>query len=284
MSGAPVPADTIDPSDLRAACVEAFADYLVGPLTLSPAAWPEFLARQGVDLALSRVACDARGRPMAFAFVAPRPALSTWRLATMGAVPAARGNGSAPALLDDLAARAAEAGLRGLELEVFARNERACRLYRRHGFEIVAPLHGHDATADDGSVPSIVPLEPVPREHALETLARLEASGNLPFQLGSASLASSARWTAWQRGTALLAFADDASQSPGNRIVIRSLVDTDPAQRDAEALARALRAVHPRHAITMPPLLPPALGADAMLRAGFARQPLHQWWMRRRLG
>jgi len=54
------------------AFTEAFADYLIGPFVLTLAQWPGFVARQGVDLSLSRAAM-LDGKLAAFALVAPRP-------------------------------------------------------------------------------------------------------------------------------------------------------------------------------------------------------------------
>lgn len=269
-----VPAHTVDPAALHAAFTTAFADYVAGPFTLGLAQWPHFLARQGATLALSRVALGTDGQPRAFALVAERPLQRRWRLATMGAVPAARGQGDAPVLLQDLAVRARAAGQRGLELEVFAQNPRAVRLYERQGYVHVADLHGHDA-APGGGTPA-TPPPAVDRAEALAWLEAVEAGGlDLPLQLGARALATAEGWTAWRQGSAQLVHGE----GPGGGRLIRSLVDTDPAQADAEALARALRATHPAQAITMPPLLPDALGGRALQRAGFSRQPLHQGWM-----
>ncbi len=276
-------ADLLPAAALHAAFGEAFADYLAGPFQLSLADWPGFLARQCADLRLSRAALDDDGQVLAFALTAPRTHRRRWRLATMGATPAARGSGAAAALLADFIARAAAAGQRGVELEVFAQNTRALRLYQHQGFVPVAELHGyavHDAAAPPG------PADPqaadaVPRSEALAWLDAAEAQGlDLPLQLGAAVLAVAPDWTAWRRGSAQLVFADGPE---GSRRIL-SLVDRDPAQRDAEALARALRAAAAGRALTLPPLLPPALGGDALRRAGFAPQPLHQLLMRRAAG
>jgi len=146
----------LTPADLHAAFGAAFADYLIGPFSLPLAAWPGFLARQGVDLTLSRAALDGEGRILAFCLVAPRPALGRWRLGTMGALPAARGSGAAPALLDDFIARAAAAGQGAVELEVFAQNARALRLYQGRGFAPLHELHGY--VAEPGCVsPAVAP-------------------------------------------------------------------------------------------------------------------------------
>ena len=86
----PVSASGFPAEALRAAFVLAFSDYLAGPPTLTLAQWPTFLGRHGIDLEASRVV--SRGdEVLAFALVTPRPALSTWRLAAMGAVLQTRG-------------------------------------------------------------------------------------------------------------------------------------------------------------------------------------------------
>lgn len=233
-------------------------------------------------LAASRVAPGAGGRPDALALVAPRgPA--RWRLATMGVRPAARGGGAAQRLLDDLVARARAAGVAALELEVFAQNERALRLYRRHGFEVVHGLYGHVAEpgeaqhADAGALPA--PRAPA---DALAWLSAAEAVlPDLPLQAAAAGVAGlPAGWQAWGRGTAQLV-ADTAA--PG-RVRIASLVDLDPAQHDAGQLVRALRAAWPAARLEVPPLQRDDVGGAALSRLGWRREPLHQWLMRRPLG
>ena len=136
-----VPADTLPEAGLHAATVAAFADYLVGPFEMTLAQFPSFVGRQGVDLARSRVAVRD-GAIGAFAYVCPRPEVGRWRLGVMGALPSARGSGAAPALLDDFVERAAAEGLPHVELECFAENERALRLYRSRGFEVIRGLDG----------------------------------------------------------------------------------------------------------------------------------------------
>src|SRR5688572_25328379 len=91
------PAVDVAPAHLHAAFTTAFADYLIGPFRQPLELWPRFLGRQGVDIEQSRVA-SGTGGILAFALVAPRPDAASWRLGVMGAVPAARGTGAAPAL------------------------------------------------------------------------------------------------------------------------------------------------------------------------------------------
>ncbi|WP_374563830.1 N-acetyltransferase family protein [Ideonella sp.] len=274
------------PADWHAAFTAAFADYLIGPFNLTLAQWPAFLARQGVDLALSRAAV-VDGALVAFALVAPRPVRGRWRLGTMGALPAARGSGAAPALLDDFIARARQAGVRTLELEVFAANERALRLYQGRGFETIHPLRGHER-APGPAAGEAPPVQAVTLDEAWAWLDAADARiADLPLQVTSqvlrvaaAAAPAGAPLQAWRDGDAQLVFAEQPAQQA---VAVHSLVDLDPAQPGALALAQALAARHPGHTLRVPALQRPDLGGDALQRAGFAPQALHQWLMRRAL-
>lgn len=282
-----VPGHELPGTEWHAAFTAAFADYLIGPFQLSLAQWPGFLARQGVDLALSRAAV-VDGHLLAFALAAPRPGLvpPRWRLGTMGAVPAARGAGLAPRLLDDFLARAAAHGAAVAELEVFAANERAVRLYQGRGFEVVHGLHGYErpTTAEPPAASEGPAPQPVTLDDAWAWLDEAERSlPDLPLQVTSPVLAVAAAGPgvlrAWRLGSAQLVFAD----RPGEPLALLSLVDHDPAQAGAEALALAVAAAFPGRLLRMPPLQRADIGGDALERAGFVRQPLHQWLMRRAL-
>lgn len=273
-----VAAGDLDPARLHAAFTAAFADYLIGPFELAPAQWPQFLARQGVELAESRVALQ-RGEPIAFCLAAPRPEADSWRLGTMGALPAARGSGAAPALLDDFVARAQAAGVRSVELECFARNTRALRLYQGRGFQEVDALYGYRHAG--GAVESAdVPMQ-VELPDAFDWLDACAAAGiALPLQVTPRSLrALPLALQAWRRGDAQLVFSEGADA----RLQVHSLVDRVPAQQDARALAAALLARYARRAIHVPQLQRQAVGGAALESLGFERLPLHQLWLRRPL-
>ncbi|HSW07264.1 GNAT family N-acetyltransferase [Aquabacterium sp.] len=269
-------ADAVAAADLHAAFGAAFADYLIGPFTLQRADWPVFLARQAVDLRLSRIA-EQQGRILAFALVAARPAQARWRLATMGAVPQARGSGAAPQLLDDFVARARAAGQAAVELEVFAQNERALRLYRGRGFAPVHELHGYvlRRARCDGPVPAVVEVElPAAWVWLDEAMQQLP---DLPLQVTPAGLAASPQpLQAWQHGQAQLVFAEQA----GGTVMVHSLVDRDAGQHDAQALVQALMARHAGRDMLVPQLQRLDLGGQALRRLGFVPHDLHQLWMR----
>ncbi len=272
-------ADTRSDAELHAANLAAFADYIAGPLQLTLDQWPSLLGRQGIDLALSRVAV-VDGQVAAFAYACPRPESGRWRLAIMGATPAARGSGAAQALLDDFLARAQAAGMGAAELECFAQNERALRLYRSRGFDVVCPLNGWkpaDASPSptrDAGAPAVRAVE---RADAFAWLAEANRRVEmLPFPNTHVSQSAQPRpLTFWRSGDALLVF----SVVDGTPTTIHSLVDLDPALPGAHALARAVRRAHPD--VVAPPVLRDDLGGAALRRAGFELGALNQVLMKR---
>ena len=273
-----VAADSRTTAELHEANLAAFSDYIAGPLQLTVDQWPSLMGRQGIDLALSRVAVQG-GEVVAFAYACPRVESGRWRLAIMGATPAARGTGAAQALLDDFLARAQAAGMGAAELECFARNERALRLYRSRGFDVVCPLNGWKspgapAPARDAHVPE---MRAVAREEAFAWLADANARVDmLPFPNTHFSQSAQPRpLTFWRCGEALMAF----SAVEGTPTPIHSLVDLDPALRGAETLARAVRETHPD--VFAPPVLRDDLGGAALARAGFEPAELNQVLMKR---
>lgn len=273
-----IPTDQLAPEALHAAFARAFADYLIGPFDLAIEQWPGFVLRQGVDLSLGRAAVDAERRVLAFALVAPRPALKRWRLGTMGAVPEARGSGAAVQLLQDFVQRGREAGLTAVELEVFVQNERAARLYRRHGFVERHALHGYQRQSDAGEA-RVPPAElACTQAEALAWLREAEAAiVDLPLQVSAGVVGVlPVPWMAWRHGSAQMVFTGDS----GSGVIVRSLIDRNPAQKDAEALVQALLAAYPGAKVSVPALQRGDLGGEALQRCGFAVEALSQAIMR----
>jgi len=272
--------------ELHAAFAEAFGDYLAGPFSLPVAQWPQFLRRQSVDMVQSRAAMQGDA-VLAIALVAPRPMLRSWRLAMMGALPQARGAGAAPALLDDFVERAAAAGMTHVELECFAQNERALRLYRSRGFEVLHPLRGYtraaDATQRAAMARSGDDAFDVSIESAFDWLdAAARDLGDLPMQVTSPCLRAhpgTSPLSARRMGAAQVVYA-----LPGDDVLtIQSLVDRGAGQAQAGSLVAGLMHDYPSRRIAVPQLQRPDLGGDALERLGFEQLPLHQFFMRRRL-
>lgn len=276
-----LPAADIPPADLHAAFTRAFADYLIGPFTLPLDQWQRFLARQGVDLASSRVALGATGI-QAFALTAPRADQASWRLGTMGAVPAGRGTGAAPALLDDFIARAEAHGLQQVELECFAQNERALRLYRGRGFVETGTLYGYAAPAGTMAAgPSDPGVEPVALAEAwdwIDTVSRRRR--DLPLQVTPPALRpQTVTLHAWRCLQAQVV----AGQSAPSQLTIYSLIDESTEQRGAERLVAHLMRRMPAHAVQVPQLQRDDVGGRALQRLGLHRLPLHQLLLRKEL-
>ncbi|OWQ85235.1 hypothetical protein CDN99_22095 [Roseateles aquatilis] len=281
--------DEVAPEVLHDTFVRAFADYLIGPFQVPLEQWPMFLARQGVALDLSRVARDAAGAPLAFALVARRPLSNRWRLATMAATPQARGSGAAPALLDDVIARAAAAGQEAVELEVFVQNDRARRLYEGRGFAKVHELFGY--LAEPGTLAPADAPPAAPRAVDMpRALAWLDAAEqrypDLPLQVTAATLRHGQDYRAWQIAGNRESIAGEARAQvvfalPDETVMIHSLVA--PEDADARALLRALAAVHPGRRLRVPQLQRDDMGGAALRALGAVAQPLHQQWMIRRL-
>lgn len=275
-------ADTRSSAELHAAFAGAFSDYVAGPFRMTLAEWPSLQGRQGIVNALSRVALRG-GEVIAFAFTCPRVESGRWRLGAMGALPAARGSGAAQALLDDFLARAQAAGMGAAELECFAQNERALRLYRSCGFETVCALNGWKA------VTSPAPARDAPRADADTAVREIDrdtafawlAEANqriemLPFPNTHFSQSAQPRpLTFWRCAQARAAF----SVVEGTPTHLHSLVDLDPSLAGAEALARALQQAHP--GVFAPPVLRDDLGGATLARLGFERAELDQVLMKR---
>lgn len=281
----PIPAHTLPADALHHAFSEAFADYLIGPFQLSPAQWPGFLARQGVDLSLSRAILAPAGPCLAFALVAPRPDERRWRLATLGARPSARGSGVAAQLLDDMLVRARSAGQEAVELEVFAQNPRALRLYQGRGFEVRHALHGFSLQAPppQGETAAPPPIQAVPRGDALAWLAQARRRWpDLPLQVSDLALQHQADWLAWQAPSGTEATAQLVASLPdAHSVLVHSLVSAQ-AEAAAALLDGVLQA-HPGRRLRVPPLQRDDLGGQVLRARGATVEPLHQLWMWRPL-
>ena len=251
----------------------AFANYVVTFPTLDVEAWRATTARQGCDLALSLAACRD-GRVAAFSLITPRGGGIT-RIATMGARPDARGSGIAGALLDQSLDEARARGDGLAELEVFAQNERAFRLYRSRGFQPVCTLAGFEA---NGLAGQDAPVSEVARENGVQWAQAFErdARGALPWQVSAGAIAAApAVQRIWRLGGAQVAWLEGA-----DTITVMSVLDHDTAYADAARLLGALAHRFPKHKLRAPQLQREVGPADAFERAGWTRSPLFQYLMR----
>jgi hypothetical protein len=243
---------------------------------MPPGGWDALARMQGFALEESRVALDSSGRAQAFAFVAMRPERGSRRLAAMAAVPSARGAGMAPALLDDFIKRAAQAGCERVELECFAQNARALRLYTSRGF---TPLHDLLGFAGIPEGAASRDAAEVDLDDAMAWQADFERELDLPFQVTPRSLREQpAPLYAWRCGDAQC-FVRETPDT----LLVPALVDTSHGQRDGVELLRAMAHKYPGRTIRLPQLQRADLAARPCESAGLQRAELHQVWMTRGL-
>jgi ribosomal protein S18 acetylase RimI-like enzyme len=268
-----VRADSVEPDNIRDCLNEAFSDYLIRMPSLDAEGWRGFLTRQSVDLSISRVGLR-EDRVEAFALVMVRGNAS-WRIAVMGARPDLRGTGLAPRLLDETLDDARSRGLPSVELEVFAQNERAFRLYVSRGMKPVSSLFGYEAVA--GSPGFDVPVQSVTLDQARLRAEEIEHASALPlpWQVGPAAI-SRLPGTAqcWQHGSGQVVFSEVTGL-----IHIHSLLDSAADYRCAAKLLGALRAAFPEAMLRAPPLQAEHGAAQAFRSAQWTEAALFQYLM-----
>ncbi|HEY0856493.1 MAG TPA: GNAT family N-acetyltransferase [Albitalea sp.] len=268
-----VPADGYGAQALSTCFSAAFEGYIAGSMVMAAADLTRFLDRQGADLGLSRCVVDDDGELLGLCFVGAFDGRR--RIGGMGMLPRARGSGAAGLLLRRVIGEARSAGCSALELEVFAQNTPAVRLYRSHGFVEIAPLWGYERVAGAPVAAGTVPKRIGRRRAGGWLLARGRA--DLPYQVSGHALAhADPSATLWRIGRAVMLFSEVA---PG-RLMIGLLNDLDPAQHDASRLLAALIEAHPGHTIKVPQLMRDEVAGAALRAMGFVPMALHQLQMR----
>lgn len=245
------PASAVPLAELAATFTRAFDGYVGGTMALDRDGLAALVARQGVDLARSRVAAED-GRPLGFALVAPRGRRA--RVAAMGVVPEAAGRGLARALLERLRSDARDRGDLRLELEVIEQNERAARLYRAAGLEPHERLLSFRRAAPAAASPAgLVEAEP---EEVAEAVV-VHGDPDLPWPVDGFDLARlGPPVRGWRQGDAwALAVAADGA------LVLRALVVGRAGRRAGAGrrLLDALQAAHPGLELRVPALCPARL-------------------------
>lgn len=252
----------------------AFSDYLIH-ISIPPEHWDLVLKSQGISIDDS-FAIGEDDKVLALILVCK--AGNRMRVATMGAVPEARGTGAAGRLMDKVTDEAKRRdGIKTLELECFAQNERAIRLYKSKGFTSVEVLHGYtsepvgDAAAPESAAEALN-VYAVSAESAIAWLEDARIA-HLPLQVGPESMRAlpESMFQVFRLGSAQL-FSKPSSP---NTLII-NMIDTSPAQEDARALLRLFRAAHPEKKIFVPELQRTDLGGDALEAEGFERKNLYQ--------
>jgi GNAT superfamily N-acetyltransferase len=272
-----VPASSVPTDAIRDCLNESFSDYLIRLPRFEADSWSTFLHRQGVEIGLSRVGVIG-DRVISFALVTPRSG-HCWRIAVMGARPEARGSGIAPRLLDETIAEAQSRQLRSVELEVFAQNTRALRLYQSRGMTTATVLQAFEATAS--SRRAIFPVKSVTHETAARRASEIESGSSiyLPWQVcGEAIRRLPGVPHCWQSGSAQIVFTEMTGL-----VLVQSLLDSNPDQAGAVDLLAMLRDTYPDAILRAPQLQAEPGAALAFRTAGWRQAELHQNLMVRSL-
>jgi ribosomal protein S18 acetylase RimI-like enzyme len=271
------PASSVPTDAIRDCLNEAFSDYLIRLPRFDSDSWSGFLHRQGVEIGLSRVGVIG-DRVISFALVTPRSA-DRWRIAVMGARPEVRGSGIAPRLLDETLADAQSRQLASVELEVFAQNTRALRLYQSRGMKPATALLAFDARAS--SRRAILPVKSVTHDAAVRRAREIEAGSDvsLPWQVCADAIRRLPGVPhCWQAGSAQMVFVEMTG-----RVLIQSLLDSDPDYARAADLLATLRDTYPEAALQAPQLQAEHGAAVAFRTAGWLQAELYQNLMVRSL-
>ncbi|OON70112.1 hypothetical protein B0919_05065 [Hymenobacter sp. CRA2] len=197
----------------------------------------------------------------------------TSRVAAMGLVIEARGQGLGKPMLQTAIDEAKRRGDQLLMLEVFTNNEPAIRLYERLGFRITRTLSGFQRpagatpTESDDALTEIDPL----------TLARRvvqHGDEQLPWMIAGETLVATTAplVQAWQlEGNAFALVRPEADKT-----VLLSLVVPTAVRRQGwgHRMVRALEARYPGTSLLMPCLLPPGAGQELLRSCGWEQTAL----------
>ena len=266
------PAHTLTLDRLAALFNEAFAGYIGGNVNFTAAALARFMSRDNVDLELSQV-FYRDDQPVGFGYVARQGWTS--RLAAFGVIPSAAGAGVGKAAMTAMVEQARGRRDRDYLLEVIEQNERAVKLYKGVGFEIMRRLVGYAAENPNGEAADL-------RQIDIPSAARVvvqHGALDLPWQMAGATVM---RLTppdvAFELDGAYAVISNP--EAPG--IALRALIVPLELRRQGRAtrLLRALFAAYPQKKWVVSATCPEEIGGELLASLGFERQAISQWQMR----
>jgi len=273
-----VPASNYSLSELVKLLNRGFEEYFI-PIHFSGDMFSNMLHKDGIDLTDSRVLL-ADDQACGIALIARRHTLKTSRVAAMGIAKETRRKGAGSWFMKELIEDARKRGDHELVLEVIEQNEPAVKLYRKYGFESTRRLVGYVCREEpviktEGSDLSEIDL---PKMAGLISQYGLP---DLPWQLSGESVREiNPRPHAYCRKQAYILISNPESE----HVVIWSLLVEPEARgqgKGAELLKRIMNH-HPGKIWHVPALCPEEFG-HVFERAGFKRETLSQWQMKRSL-
>jgi GNAT superfamily N-acetyltransferase len=266
-----VNAAEIDPADLAELTNRAFDGYIGGQIQWAVPSFLNYVAGEGINLNLSRVA-QRDGAHVGLALVARLGWTS--RLALMGIVPEAAGQGVGKWFMGELIKEARERNDRRYVLEVIEQNEPGVRLYKGCGFLQVRRLCGYALQSPQADI--ITDLEMVNPYDVGRMLAFYDAD-DLPWQAAGPEV--------MRLGPPNEAYRlDDAYavlvQTP-DAIVLRSLFVPPEYRKQGRAtrLMQALFSKFNHRRWRIPAICPETIGDGFFAPLGFEKETISQFQM-----
>lgn len=271
-----VPAHDVSWAEQAVVFTSAFSGYVGGSFEMDAAALARFICAQGADVCYSRV-IRVDGALSGFAYISRTGA--TARLAAMGVVPAARGQGVARQLLLHVLDESKVRGDEAMMLEVIEQNSAACALYQVNGFRKVTRLLGWRRAAEDRS-PALDhdPLEEISVTEACQ-FSMVQNFPELPWQVSRHAAAKLPAARAFRAGSACVIIGNPESPT----VRVHALLSCTPAEVNWVALRDALTAVvnlYPQREFFTPAVFPQEFGKQVFQPLGFALEPISQLLMR----
>jgi ribosomal protein S18 acetylase RimI-like enzyme len=269
------PVAELTSAEVADAITRSFEGYLVS-IRFTPEAYERRFRNEHLDPYASRVYVRD-GEPIGVMLVARRG--WTRRVAAMGFVPEARGQGLGRRALSEVIAEARSQGERTLALEVIHGNAPAITLYTRMGFRPLRRLVGYRWEPSPGPEPltEIDPLE------VARAVCR-EGEENLPWMLSAETLAGAVpplRAYCLKDCLEDRAFALTGDPKAEN-LALTALVVPRAYRRQGwgSRMLNGLAALHPGRPWLISPVVPEDLAPGFFKRPGWARNAISQWEMR----
>jgi ribosomal protein S18 acetylase RimI-like enzyme len=252
----------------------SFEGYLM-PVQMNAESFERRFRAEHLD-AVSSFVYLQNDAPVGIILVARRG--KTSRIAAMGVVAEARGQGLGRIMLQKALNAAQVRGDRSVVLEVFEQNKTALSLYQSLGFEILRPLVGYSRPAGRGEPQNLIETD------ALEfsRVAATEGENDLPWMLTAENFAGqSAR--AFQLEDAAFALASDTS---GSNFILWALVVRKHARNRglARRLMNGLSFYFANKECRVVQVIPKNLAPGFFERLGFSPLELWQFEMVHRFG
>lgn len=252
----------------------AFVGYVGGEVQFTPRILASFVAQGDVHLGRSLVALED-DKPVGIGLLARRG--DAVRVALMGVIAAAQGQGVGRRLLGQIEEEARQSGDRALTLEVIEQNPRAVFLYRSFGFTTMRRLMGYVGSDLTGDAAELV------RVDTAEAARRITAwePPDTPWQCtGETLITYGAPTTSYRLGDCYAVISNPEAET----INIFGLATPPEQQRRGVAtrMVMALIAAFPGKSWRVPAICPEEYSA-IFSRCGLTPDKISQFQMERRL-